>query len=173
LRVLAGASSQEAEILNEQRLRRILTPNRLRAINAVVNDMTRRPQFSPAGLYLGEAYEIRLDHDIIRRVLTKIIRGLYFHEFRQRVPDDFVVAVASYFAPEHGLDQGPTAQLLRATPLRARGVSIFEYKCQRTADNPEAAMFLMQFLGSVPACGAVVRASTLPAHLHPPRPNRA
>lgn len=70
-----------------------------------------------AGIYLGQktAYKVSdLDRERINRVVNKIVKGLFFHEFEQTLPKDWVVKII-WISPkiEKELKLDDLAQTLR------------------------------------------------------------
>jgi hypothetical protein len=49
-------------------------------------------RFSPTGLYLGPASRFSGEGRRLDRVAEKIIRGLFYHEMKRRLPPDYRVA---------------------------------------------------------------------------------
>src|SRR5579875_1495964 len=47
-----------------------------------------RPRHSIGGLYLGHYYLVDLDAERVDRILSTIVKGLYYRILRQRLPDD-------------------------------------------------------------------------------------
>jgi hypothetical protein len=45
-------------------------------------------RYSKSGLYLGLGYSVPAVPGVQRRVITRIVRGLYWHHIGSRVPDD-------------------------------------------------------------------------------------
>jgi hypothetical protein len=156
IRVLANASVRgpEAAAVLRQRFSAVWTPRRIRAIEKLVTETTSVAVHSPAGVYLGHAPGFEMDLAPCRRVVEKIVRGLYFHEFGHRVPAGMLVV--GLFEPDPTVLQHPVAQALLQTAPRIRGGTVFEYRTQCSQDNEDAALFFMLFFGGVLAIGAVV-----------------
>ena len=45
-------------------------------------------RYSPSGLYLGHGYAVPVIPGVQQRVITRIVRGLYWHHFQTRLADD-------------------------------------------------------------------------------------
>ena len=158
LRVLAsdGAITPEAAAVSEELFEGILSPRRVRTLASFRSEMHWRPRISPAGVITGRDLEYPLDRNRVRRVMEKILRGLYFHEFGRPVPANHEVVVASYFTRDPIIFEDPTIRGLMANRTEVRGRTVFQYRKQVPRDNPAAVIFIMEFFHGVPAIGAVI-----------------
>ncbi len=68
---------------------RAVRKNRSRLARAAVRGARRKPVYTPAGLYLGHAYAIPYDDTPLNETFETIVRGLYFHRMRTRIPDGY------------------------------------------------------------------------------------
>lgn len=157
LRILAsaGAATQEAENVSHQRFAGTLTSRRRASLKKLANETELTPVYSSGGVYLGHTPAYPLDLAKMRRVLVKIVRGLYFHEFGKRVPDG--MTVVADIEPNRNTLSHPTAQALLRSASQIRGRTVFEYKRQAASDNPDAVLFFMLFFRGVLAVGGVIK----------------
>jgi hypothetical protein len=157
---IAGAATEESAAVLKQRFSTVLTPRRLQRIRELAGAVRMTPVTSPGGVYLGHAPMFSMDAHRMNHVLEKVVRGLYYHEFRRRVPEG--LGVAADIEPARRLLRAPAVQAMLDAPSRRRGVTVFEYKIQApVVDKPELAVFFMTFFGRVLAIGAVVTHATL------------
>jgi hypothetical protein len=110
-----------------------------------------------ARIYLGDYGARELDLSRMRRSVEKCIRGLYFHHFQQRVPDNYEVTIWHYqeFEPEN------IEELLSrfdGRPLQNIGNGAFVYTFMLTPDNLQS-LWLLEFYGRH-AFGAIVGPAT-------------
>ena len=63
-------------------------PNKIGFTRALLNSISELPVHTPAGLYLGHATSYDVDLKRVCNVIERTTRGLYFHEFEVRLPDD-------------------------------------------------------------------------------------
>jgi hypothetical protein len=101
--------------------------------------------YTEAGIYLGDAGARELDLDRMRRSIEKWVRGLYFHHFRERIPDDCEVTI------EHHQHLEPDAReeilsLFAGRPVQNIGDGAFVYAFMRVQGDPRS-MWLLEFYG--------------------------
>lgn len=63
-------------------------PNKIGFTHALLKSISEVPLHSAAGLYLGHATSYDVDLGRLCNVIERTTRGLYFHEFSVRLPDD-------------------------------------------------------------------------------------
>lgn len=117
----------------------------------VAKDLRRVEVWTPAGLFLGNRTGYDVDMVRIYRVVARTVRGLFFHEIRSRLDDDFDVEV---FCDDR-LNQEPpeVLQQLKDTiihPLAGVqpvviGDGVFMYRHLITPDNPDASAWALTF----------------------------
>lgn len=88
----AGRSLTSDQLFNTKIKRSIL--RRPALANKMFNKMSKVDYYTKAGVYLGERTSIKMpkeDWDRIFNILTKNIKGLYYHHFKEPIPDNFVI----------------------------------------------------------------------------------
>ena len=83
-----GTTDNTSAIAARQAALRSLTkPNKVGATRALLRSMKDLPVYSASGIYLGHTmmYDVNLHR--LDRVITRTVIGLYFHEFKDRLPD--------------------------------------------------------------------------------------
>lgn len=122
--------------------------------NSLLQGMANVDVTSPGGLYLGRLPTYHVDLIRLDRVAARIAKGLFYHEFGQRLPDDY--DVVSY--NESGVAGNPAStqalQVMCAKlitfPRKTIGADAFSYWFARAYDNPNASAWLMTFFKRVP-----------------------
>jgi hypothetical protein len=101
--------------------------------------------YTEAGIYLGDAGARELDLGRMRRTIEKCVRGLYFHHFQERIPDDCKLTIEHH---EH-LEPDYIDEFLShfpGQPLQDIGNGAFVYKFTRVQDDPRS-LWLLGFYG--------------------------
>jgi hypothetical protein len=110
-------------------------------------------RFTADGLYVGEGLLFSTDAKRLDRTATRIVQGLFFHEFREPVPRDHDTSVIN-------LQRLPTvdpviregmSEFIQATlsePERTFGPA-FSYWILRSPNGPHRAHFVLKFYGSL------------------------
>jgi hypothetical protein len=112
---------------------------------------------SEAGIYLGTERAVRLEVDRVNRVLEKIVRGLFFHEFGRRLPDDVTLRVE--LDPEFDrLRHGPFPHAMVRVPKRLGDV--FTWRVVALPESPDFTVWVLTFYDSVLATAVTGRAQT-------------
>jgi hypothetical protein len=83
-----AGDSPAAAFAREAVHRSFTKPNKVGFTRALLESMSEIPIFSPAGIYCGHATSYDVDLGRLCKVIERTLRGLYFHEFKVRVPDD-------------------------------------------------------------------------------------
>lgn len=112
---------------------------------------------SASGLYLGRRMGYDVDDDRLIRVLTRIVKGLFFHEKGYRLPDTHEAVAELEPRREPGAD-GLTDEMkvlaaLRAQPVRMLGNGVFSYRFLFTQDDPDCSVWQMTFYEAVHSIG--------------------
>lgn len=117
---------------------------------------------SSTGLFLGTAPAIRLEIERANRVLEKIVRGLFFHEFGGRLDDDVKVWVELKPDPAM-LDRPPLAWVRtdHAGPAKCLD-DVFCYRVCVVKDAPDFTAWLLTFYDSVLAAACTFRMPNSP-----------
>jgi hypothetical protein len=97
----------------------------------IARAMSYADVFSKGGIYLGRRMTIDVDQARVARVVHKILRGLYFFEFGERVPANATIAVLWLQSKEHFAMAWKHRAELR--PGRRGWQGVFEYACNRVA----------------------------------------
>jgi len=111
---------------------------------------------TPTGLYVGNSATYDVDGIRLARSGERITKGLYYHEFRRRLPE--TVSVRSY--PTDALESMEVEareslmrmadDVFRTQTIRRVGDGVFAYTFGAARDRPEAMLWIMQFYDRVP-----------------------
>lgn len=144
----------------------------------IVGSITRRPMLRESGILVPNASAISFDGPRFRRVMRKIVMGLYYHELGQRLPDGFEVVVEALqiasegFAPTSNIDSLVVRTLASETFVagpRRLGGGVFSYAFRATEDDPPAAVWVFSFYDAIYSLIATRPVSTMATPL-PPKP---
>jgi len=100
-----------------------------------------------AGIYLGRRLAIKPDKIRSERVVNKIVRGLYYHEFKEPLSPS--VEIVSHFL------QRPSeiSYVEKFAPMLLFGSrkwpGVFEYRFNRVVDQPKGSMWVIRFFGKI------------------------
>lgn len=107
-----------------------------------------------SGILLGSSYAYNVNLNRIARVIKRTVRGLFYHERKERVPDDHDIAVVF---EEDLREENPIVVQqfvdtimapLRAAPPTVIGEDTFAYRYALT-DRPPTSAWWLSFYGSM------------------------
>jgi hypothetical protein len=157
------ADTPVARTLREQFFAKDPTKRRIRMAHRMLGSMGRAPMHSPVGLYLGHARTFTIDRDQFDRVADKIMRGLYFHAFAQRVPSEHTSRVV--LSPPREVFENPDIKTVVAEGFGGSvGGQAFEYRIARALEFPGIAICIMLFFGTIPVISSLLRPEAIAAH---------
>lgn len=96
---------------------------------------------SPGGIWLGKRPAFEFDRPRIQAVIDKTVRGLYFHEFCERLVDARVEDFR--LNPYEFTDEDKA--YLTSLPVRDVAPDVFSYRCERDLAEPRHAGWLLMF----------------------------
>jgi hypothetical protein len=136
--------SEMGQTIWRQRLHRAYSKN-IGLRRRIARSLQEVELSTPAGLYLGRAMTIRPDELRTARLVSKIVRGLYRHEFGGPLPAEAQITL-------HWLrltSEGREAERFRGELLLGsrRWPGILEYRFNRVADQPDNSMWVIRFFG--------------------------
>jgi len=100
---------------------------------------------TPSGIFLGRKWTIKTDEKRFEKVVNKILRGLYFFEYNEPIPDNAEIMTLFLNQEEKFKEAGKIANELKLGSRIWNG--IFEYKFNRVAESPTESMWLFRFWG--------------------------
>ena len=150
--VLPNPSAQEAW----RAVLRSLTKTEAKGLRKqIVSDFTRVELKTQSGLYIGSRPGYNVDMDRIRKVLKRIVRGLYFKEtgnplgleteIRIYLDDDYIKLTSEARATLE-----PIMSFLGSLPPKSIGQNIFLYRYHIIEQDPLISTWGLSFYGSFP-----------------------
>jgi hypothetical protein len=98
---------------------------------------------TPSGEYAGKAHALNWDSEAHTKVIERITRGLYFHEYREILGNNAKVDVMWFEKPPDQI-----ASITGSLPLRTVANGSFSYKHLRAEGvMPELSIWVFQFYG--------------------------
>lgn len=148
-----GVDNPAAAFARDAVHRSFTKPNKIGFTWALINSINEIPILSPAGIYCGHAASYDVNLDRLGRVIERTMRGLYFHEFKVRLPDDrkCVVYALDGFATvdlETSSKIGRIWQHALSGQKRMFGDNVFTYWFQ-SLDPPLATLWAFVVYGRV------------------------
>ncbi|MGH2359948.1 MAG: hypothetical protein ACRDGM_05330 [bacterium] len=136
------ADHPAAAVVLEGVHRSLTKPQKQKFTSALLRSIREFPVHSPAGLYLGQAASYDVDLNRLCKVIERTTRGLYFHEFGKRLPDNHVCQVYALngFSLQDAAVAGRLKQLLNAAmagKIRVFGRKVFTYAVLRITQPEE------------------------------------
>jgi hypothetical protein len=123
-------------------------------VKAVQAKLKRSEIYSPGGIYLGRGAATELDTPRVNRVLSKMVRGLYFHKFGGPLPKDAGVFVDIKPEAEH-LRLAPVQAALAAPPKHL--ADVFSYRVWALPGWEAYTSWALAFYDSVLAIGVTAQ----------------
>jgi hypothetical protein len=116
--------------------------------------LKRYSLITESGLYCGEGTALESDFTRESRVLTRIIKGLYYHELQKYHPNDngnFVYSSNNIYSPDPMKREErfniimELIKDIKNEPIRIIGNDVFSYKWGVANDNPNANFWVLIF----------------------------
>ena len=108
------------------------------------------------GLYLGKQRGLRFDPLRLSKTAGKIVKGLFYHEFRERLPehcDAFAFCLPNEEDEHKRRSMQDMCGKLTTEPQRTIGCGVFTYWFHQMEDAPERTLWLLLFYEKVPFLG--------------------
>jgi hypothetical protein len=149
----------EAKELNNALTRSLKRPQSTGLQEYMDRSLKRFPLITESGIYYGEGTALENDFTRERRVLTRIVKGLYYHELQQHHPTEnicFVYSSNKTYSPDPKVREERCNAILewinaiKNEPLRQIGNDVFSYKWGVAHDNPNATFWVLVFFETVP-----------------------
>jgi len=110
---------------------------------------------TPGGIYLGKAPAIKVQAKRIDRVAQRIIRGLFYEEFKVPVPEGYEVTNRMSQQGFGKILDGINPTLFK--PWREIGNKHFAYTYAQTEEDPYSVIWLSVFYDALPFLGFTVK----------------
>ena len=114
------------------------------------------PVYSKGGIYLGHSSALRVDDKRIRRVMCRIIKGLFYHELAKCLPSTHEVKgyVCEADFPDPVLDLLESIDYAGFCPIRNIQGDVFEYTFQSSDEDLDSTLWIGWFYESIGFFGA-------------------
>lgn len=134
-------------------LRSLRNPNQRRFRAAFLRTVKQADVRTPAGLYLGQVPMYHMEMDRMHRVAGRIIRGLYYHVTKERLPPN--AEALPVFEPQNVTAVGGVwLGRLLSLPETVIGEGVFSYRFKFFPDRQWASVWLLLFYDTVAIIGA-------------------
>ena len=138
-----------------EKLRRALVKPQKRAYaERTMNAIEEHDVVTPGGIHLGKHPFVKVDADLLQRATQRYVRGLFRYEFGKRVPDDYIVSVATN--PDDVESQREKVEkLVGAGIVTTIEKGVFWYSFTIAKDNPDVSAWALVFYDAMPVLGVV------------------
>lgn len=109
----------------------------------IASALKRTDFFTPAGIFLGKGFTIQTDEERFAKVTNKIVKGLYYHEYKESLPPSVEMTCLFLQTEAHFASARKHDHELRYGS--SKWPSLFEYRFNRVADDVTASMWLLLF----------------------------
>ncbi len=145
---------QEAQSLMGAYRRSLQRPSATGLGISTLRNLRRFPLITETGIYYGQGTELRYDFNRISKVLTRIMKGLFYHEFQEVFPSDYLIEVYSTgtmnLRPE-GINAGlEFIRHIKPENKRTIGEDVFSYGWGIADDDPNATYWYLGFFQALP-----------------------
>lgn len=135
----------------ESILRSLRRPQARGLARLVESSLVRIEQRTKSGIIAGTDPAFRVQGPRLERVGARIIRALFFEEFRQPLPTTHVARAA---IQQHGLDYLlPSIQGVKFAELRSCAAGSFHYTFATVSEDPLSSIWLLDFFDRLPMVG--------------------
>ncbi len=137
--------------LSIQAIHKLGAPQKRGLAKTMLSNFRKKAIFTPAGLYLGEAGALSIDAVRIRRVVSRVVRGLFFHHFGKRLPSTHTIWIFSdWFTPnlpdrELFTEVQVVLDFLSSAEPREIGSGVFCYRHCILEEEPEGSIWWLCF----------------------------
>ncbi len=111
----------------------------------IAQDIKKVNLLTPSGLYIRRQSASFPNSVRIENVVCKIVKGLYYHEYNERIPSS--INIMSHLIQTQEESNAATKYELQFGSRDWPGV--FEYRFKRTSRNNEDFIWLMRFYGCI------------------------
>jgi hypothetical protein len=131
--------------------------------------------FTRSGIYVGKMAAHRIDHERLRRIMERIIRGLFFAEYRKRLPRSHVVT-SVFVNPLHRhvrrdefeVWRHHVRELLGGGREKEVGRRALVYRCNRHPMHTFWSVWALTFFGNLHFIAFTTTPSQLQRAIAPP-----
>lgn len=121
----------------------------------IFESMAEAEIYTTEGIYLGNAGVMNIDRDRLMSFVRRNIQGLFYHVYRQKIPEHFRVTPAPFLETTNERLR-KFVDLVRKDNIKETGRGIFRFTWTNATDSPMTSIWLMEFYKLVPFGGIVV-----------------
>ncbi len=146
----------EAKKVADTVIRSFRRPEQEDYSRSFINSVKEVDVFTPGGLYVGKHFGKPIDHLRLNRTAKKIVKGLFSHEFGERLPDHcdaMAFGLRNEREQKKQLWLQETCSKLVGEPQTTIGNGVFHYWFHQEEDAPEKSIWLLLFYEKVPFMG--------------------
>ncbi|MFQ5752275.1 MAG: hypothetical protein ACE5HI_09785, partial [bacterium] len=111
--------------------------------NAISKKMQEVNMVTPQGIYFGKRMALEIDYSRLESVVKKIVKGLYYHEYKTVLSEDISVECQWLNAKSFMENARPFIEKLPFSESKYPGV--FEYRFARIEDEPTKSAWALLF----------------------------
>lgn len=94
---IIGNQSPDANKIFQNKVLKSVRRNSSEIARNALKNVSIEPFYTTAGIYLTDMVTAPIDTDRIERIISRIVRGLYYDARRQRMPDNYSFLVLQYY----------------------------------------------------------------------------
>jgi len=91
---MAAGKSAVAQQIRTNTFKRSVQTNRSEIARLALKRAYRKPLHTPGGIYLGSPIAVPIDAKHLERIFERMVRGLWFHVWKDHLPRDYMFEVA-------------------------------------------------------------------------------
>lgn len=135
----AGAT-KEGKALWDQKLNRTYEKD-LGLRRIIAKSLKQIDMVTPSGVFLGKHWQISIDLERSNNVLKKIIRGLFWVEYKERLPESIPIDIVLINKNDERINE----VILVTEQATTFCEKIFEYRHRRLDNNSFESLWIMSF----------------------------
>jgi hypothetical protein len=90
-----GAAFPRELALSIEAINKLKDTKKIRFAQKMLASRTRESVYTPAGIYLGEAWALNIDAARVEKVVSRVIRGLFYSHSEKRLPEFKQIVIRS------------------------------------------------------------------------------
>lgn len=154
LAITAGidpARFPDESALSLEAIHKLSAPQKRGLAKTMLSNFSKRPLLTPAGLYLGEIGALNIEASRIQRVVSRVVRGLYFHHLGKRLLSTHTISVLSDWLspdfPDKDLlaDVQAILEWISLGESREIGCGIFSYRYRMLEEDAGESIWWLCF----------------------------
>ena len=137
----AGVTTIGRQLWKEKMSRAYSRPQ---GIAKIIARMLRQAHIrTPVGIYLGKRMALDIDYDRLYRVVSKIVRGLYYYEYKEALGKD--VEITCQWLNTHST-QATAHKHIEILPFAQKSFpGVFSYRFSRVVEKPQRSEWAILF----------------------------